>query len=313
MSDSLDPISTQNQFIELSSVESEDDAEDVPDIDIPRVASFIPNVLFEPELVIMEAISDIVMFLGDMERTRLYLRALRKDYKSSKIDLITASVTTNTAIDLLQRPHDELMTRVMPMFGNNFQKMISMTFGLLRGHTSGQLDTNIPKFDLVDDQDVELAKVFDFTMLPFLQILDDLADKLNSGPSPLSRSSKYGNYDPDAALHQQSFRSGWQQCHILLSKAFSDISFILGLARVIGLDCGGWTRLDAIIRLMDDFFRTRESSLHLTFAMRIYMDINFTLGSDTSRGHQYLGETARRMVKTLEQRPSVEGTIPHFR
>lgn len=118
--DPSDPITTQNQFTELSSDESEDNAEDVPDIDIPRVAS--SNLSFEPEMVMMEAINAIVMFLGDMERTRVYLGALWRDYKSGKIDLITASVTTNTAIQIMQRPHDKLMKRVMPVFGDDLRQ-----------------------------------------------------------------------------------------------------------------------------------------------------------------------------------------------
>jgi hypothetical protein len=305
------PIPTQNQFTELSD-ESEDDAEDVPDIDIPRVVSSNPNMSFEPEMVIMEAINAIVMFLGDMERTRVYLGGLWKDYKSGKIDLITASVTTNTAIDLLQRPHDELMRRVMPVFGNDFQRMIIMTFGVLRGHTSDRLDTDLPNFDLVDDQDIELGKIYDFMMLPLVQVFVDLADKINSGAQPFPNSGQYGKYDPNADFSKLSFRSRWQQYYILLSKMFPNICFLL---MAVGGDDQvkyGWD-MDGVIRLMSQFANTKEISFHLTFTIRIYMDINFILGSDTNRGRYYLHETAVRMIETLEQRPSVEGPIPHFR
>jgi len=268
---------------------------------------------FEPELVVMEAISAIVMFLGDMERVRAYLGGLWRDYKSGKIDLITASVTTNTAIEILQRPHDQLMRRVTPVFGNNFQKMVSMTFELLRGHKTGQLHTDIPNFDLVDDQDIELGRLYDFMMLPLVQICDDLADKLDSGPSAFPISSQYGNHDPDAALGKLSFRSRWQQYHILSSDAFTHIGFLLGFAVGLASQADYIFSPDASIRLIDRFIRTKELSFHLTFAMRIHMDINFILGSDTSRGRQYLHETIVRMIDTLSQRPSIEGTIPHFR
>lgn len=144
-----DPITTKNQFVQLSADDSEDDAEDVPDIDIPRVASSMPNMSFEPEMVLMEAVSDIVMLLGDMERVRLHIEGLWKDYKSGHIDLMTAAVTTNTALDILQRPHDKLMARIMPLFDHDFGKMLTLISRLLRGHMTGQFEVNMPNSTLL--------------------------------------------------------------------------------------------------------------------------------------------------------------------
>jgi hypothetical protein len=310
--DSSEPISIRNQFTELSSDESEENAEDVPDIDIPRVAFSIPNMSFEPEMVVMEAISAMVMFLGDMERVRGDLEGLWKDYKSGKIDLITASVTTNTAIEILQRPHDQLMKRIMPVFGNDFQKMITMTFGLLRGLKTG--DTDIPNFDLVDDQDTKSEKMYDFLMLPLAQMFGDLLDNLpNSIPSVASpcKSDRYETYDPNALFDKLPCRARWQQYQILLSDVFSDISVLLGHAMGSVPQDNSIFDVDSVVCLMDRFIRTKEISFHLTFAMRIYMDINFILGAEAARGPQYLNETAERMIENLKQRPSVQGDVPH--
>lgn len=147
-------------------------------------------------------------------------------------------------------------------------------------------------------------------MVPFVQIFGRLADLLGSGSSPLSRSGQYGKYDPNAAFDLLSFQARWQQYHVLLSEAFSDIFFQLGFAIGEAQD-DSILKMDGIVRLMDQFIRTREISFHLTFATRIYMDVNFILGANASRGRRYLHETAQRMLETLEQRPSVEGPIPH--
>ena len=267
---------------------------------------------FEPEMVVMEAISAVVMYLGDMERVRAYLGGLWRDYKSGKIDLITASVTTNTAIEILRRPHDKLMKRVMPVFDNNFQKMIIMTFGLLRGHMTG--GTDIPRFDLVDDQDTKTEKIYDFLMLPFIQMFGDLLgnlpESIPSGALPF-KSDRYGKYDPNALFDKLPCRARWQQYHILLSDANSDISVLRGHAMGSVPQDNSIFDVDGVICLMARFIRTKEISFHLTFAMRIFMDINFVLGSEVNRGPQYLYETAERMNESLKQRPSVEGHIPH--
>ena len=301
----MDPIAVHNKYSELSSDDSEDDAEDTPDIDLPRVSSSIPNATFEPEMLRAEAIYAIVMFLGDMERVRLYIEALWKDYKLGDVDLITAAVTTNTAIDLLERPHDELTQRVMPRFDDDFWTMAFSTFALLQGYTTGQIDGNMMAHYLVDERDINMGRIYDYTMLPISQILFCLPD-IDSGKLPI-KSGVNGIYDPDTAFGQLPFRSRWQQYGILLPELFSDIVYGLGHATGSQQNCHAFY-VDAIVRQMDRYIRTREISFQLTFAMRIFMDINFTLGSDASRGRQYLQESARQMIKRLEKRPSVEGT-----
>ena len=246
------------------------------------------------------------MFLGDMERVRLYIEALWKDYKSGDVDLITAAVTTNTAIDLLQRPHDELMQRVMPLFDNHFFKMIVCTFALLQKHTTGQTDGDIVNHQLVDERDINMGRIYDYMMLPFIQIFGYLRE-IDPRTMPTFTSGASGIYNPNADFGQLPCRSRWLQYQILLPELFCDIIHLLDHAIGTQKDCNA-LYVDAIIRQMDHFIRTREISFQLAFAMRIFMDINFTLGSEASRGRQYLHDAAGQVIEVLEQRPSVEGT-----
>ena len=94
-------------------------------------------------------------------------------------------------------------------------------------------------------------------MVPFVQIFRRLADLLGSGSSPLSRSGQDGKYDPNAAFDLLSFQARWQQYHVLLSEAFSDIFFQLGF--VIGeAQDDSILKIDGIVRLMDQLIRTRD-------------------------------------------------------
>jgi hypothetical protein len=274
----MDPITTHNQYSELSGDDSEDDAEDVPDIDLPRVSSSMPHSTFEPQMLRLEAAWAIVMFLGDMERVRRYIEALWKDYKAGDVDLITAAVTTNTAIDLLQKPHDELMQRVMPVFNNDFRELVLCTFALFRGWTTGQMDLNLVVYHLVDERDINLGRVYDHMMIPFIQGFGALACELDADRKPICISGANGNYDPNADFGQLPFRSRWQQYQILLVELFCDILYELGHTTGTQQDDDA-LYVDAVVRQMDRFARTREISFQLTFAMRVFMDINFTLGS----------------------------------
>jgi len=138
-SNSTDPVHLSNHFSELSTddLEEEEDAEDVPDIQLPGVASSTSRSTFEPEMSLAEAINAVMIFLGDMENTRVYIMDLWLDYKLGTVDLVTAAVTTNTALELLQRPHASLMQRVMPTFEHDFITMICAIFSAFRGRPPG--------------------------------------------------------------------------------------------------------------------------------------------------------------------------------
>jgi len=279
----------------------EDDADDVPDIDLPRVASHIPDTSFEPQMVIMEAISAIVMFLGDLYDTKTYLGNLWIDYNAGLVDLITAAVTTNTALDILQKPHDELMKRVMPIFEHDSEQMMYFTFSILCGPEYG-LSKGIPGFDLIDEGDRKLEQIYDLLMLPLVQILEGLANSLTARKIPYPQLGRYGKYDPNAPFHMLGSQARWKQYRILLPELLSDTDFFLAHSVAIADSPLG---IDCITRLLDRFIHTKKISFHLTFALRVFMDINFALGPAASRGRQYLHDTAGRMIGCLASRPSM--------
>jgi len=138
------PETLSNKFAVLDVDDFEEDAEDIPDIQLPGVASSPETTSFEPEMSLGEAVNAVVIFLEDMERTRQYIVALWQDYKLEKVDLITAAVTTNTALELMKKPHDDFVSRVMPVFNHDFQKMIWFTFIALRGHSTGNPNWDMP-------------------------------------------------------------------------------------------------------------------------------------------------------------------------
>lgn len=71
-----DPEIITNKFAVLAVDDFEEDAEDVPDIQLPGVATSTEAASFEPEMSLGEAVNAVVIFLEDMERTREYVIAL---------------------------------------------------------------------------------------------------------------------------------------------------------------------------------------------------------------------------------------------
>lgn len=313
---------SSNQFSALSVNETEEDVEDVPDIQLPTVASSMPNAEFEPEMSPEEAVHAVIIFLEDLETTRLYIMNLWQDYKIHSLDLVTTSVITNTALELLKKPHDDLMQRVLPLFRNDLQVLMWAVFVVLRGQTTFNPAWDMPGFENVDHDDAELGRLYDFIMVPYTQMLDALG-RMNDNridpiykqkTAPIYKPGYYGHYDPDAA--HSSRRARWAQCKILLAESFTDIFYLLN----IGERKSDHTRsdsgreenvftLDETMNLMDQFIKTNKLSLHLAFAMRMLVEINLTLGLDTARGHRHLKDSADNMIRCLESRPAIEGDV----
>jgi hypothetical protein len=319
--DPEDPVAVpiSNHFSGLSVDDLEEDAEDIPDIQLPGVTS--STLSSEPEMSLVEAMIAVMIFLGDMENTRVYIMDLWRDYKAGAVDLVTAAVTTNTVLELLERPHANLMERVMPTFHWDFNLLICAIYLVIRPREVGQSE-GIPLFKQVDGKDLELGLIYDFLMLPFTQSLGGLA-KLIDNETVHIYNGVFGYYDPTSASDKLPFQQRWHHYQLLLTESFTDIFFLLGLGNpdsdynsgqgfpVLGSPQGANIFfVDKTMKLMDKFIRTKEISFHLTFALRILMDINMVLGSKTNRGIDLLRDTATRIVETLKSRPSCECPDP---
>ena len=261
-----------NSFSALSVDETEDDAEDVPDIQLPPVPSSMPNVHFEPEMSVAEAVNAVIIFLEDLETTRVYVMELWKDYKNQALDLVTAAVTTNTALELLKKPHDDLMKRVMPVFNNDFQFMMWAVFVVLRGRTTGQPALDMPAFNLVDPADTNIGHIYDFLMTPFMQNLGGLAQLISDQTVPVYKPGYFGYYNPRADFSKFAFPARWQQYQILLAESFTDIYFLLSVgdpkSKLPGplpksgsgsIQSSNLFFLDETMRLMDRLSRQKSS------------------------------------------------------
>jgi len=315
------PEPLSNKFAALAVDDFEEDAEDVPDIQLPGVASSPDTTSFEPEMSLGEAVNAVVIFLDDMERTREYIIALWRDYKLEKVDLITAAVTTNTALELMKKPHDDFVQRVMPVFNHDFQKMVWLTFIALRGLSTGNPNWDMPSYNEVNSRDIKLARVYDFLMIPFISTLNGFTDLIHDNTVPVCRAGHWGIYDPTANFGKMPFLERWEQYQILLAESFTDMYFLLGLGDprqqlpnplpISGSPQGAnMFFVDETLVMTDKFIKTKEVSFRFAFAMRVLIDINFTLGPAANRGRQLLNNTAENMVKCLKSRSSVEGSDP---
>ncbi|WVQ98197.1 hypothetical protein IAU59_005319 [Kwoniella sp. CBS 9459] len=317
-----------NMFAALDIQEDEYTAEDLPDIFVPEPSGRPPDaptrVTFAPEPDVEELVVRMLAFFEDMHDIRDEIIALWGGYKSGEIDLITASVTTNTALELLRSSHDDVVKTVLPAFDNDLPRLMAVIYNLLISVFSrpGSRAEGPPLFQLLDDSDWVKTAIYDHLLIPLHQILGGMSDLIQDGVVPIYKPGHCGNYDPTLKFYSLPFSKRWHQSLIIMSETFTDY-FLLNMmgndndkqvlpsSQVIGDETrGNLFFIDEIAREMNRFSTTKDLSLLPMIHCQVFIDLNFVMGSSADKGSKELKRGAADMLSTLRQRRVIEPKAP---
>lgn len=222
--------SSANPFNPLAeaALSSEDDHEDDEDIPLgppprpDRLIVRVEGVSADVEMSINEAIFSLVAFLRDVTAVRNYLAELWVSYRARQIDLMTAAITTNTALELLRRPHDDILANVMPAFDDDITRS---AFYLLHIHSQNASTFKggpIRNFTDIDESDKVLTSCYDCLLLPNLLTMLDLGQTITNGLPARYDGVRHGWYDPMwGNKPKASFHDRHRQGSALLMETFS--------------------------------------------------------------------------------------------
>lgn len=123
-------VSIANRFADFNvgaddsgGIADTDDMEEMPDIHLPppprdqaSSGAFSSRDEFGVEMSKEEGAIRALAFLVDVHTVRDHLKTLWTDYRDGKVNLITAGITANTALELLKKGHDNLAEHIVPLF-----------------------------------------------------------------------------------------------------------------------------------------------------------------------------------------------------
>ena len=142
----------------------------------------------------------IFYLFDDSERIRTFLLQTWKDYGSNTIDLTTASLTTNTALDLVREQCDEFVKKYPDMDGLKGATQIIWIMATIADGT-GPNYTQQPG----DSFNYELMDVATWCLLPTYQLLDAFTRVLTLKNVPVYN-GQYGWYNPNLDRSKMSVR-----------------------------------------------------------------------------------------------------------
>ena len=281
-----DATALTNLFSHLVVEEPEEPSkEGTPKSNTQRVLSetkqIAPSSLAEPlQSVIVEPPDVIVLCLySDLKSLRSHVQELWTDYMSGKTDLLSVSITTNTAFVLARRWEDE----------------VNSALPTARGAAK------ILKVLQIDIEGTDLSEYPSLTQESmYLAAYKHLAATMTSFPRASSSSSfsfpplESGEYDSTTDRTQTSEAERFREDQLILGHLLANLHF-LDTSEVPA------PAKDELSSGLQDFLKKKKISVWATFATQILLDIVHITRPNMMKACDHVREVGSHMVDSLEQ------------
>ncbi|KAJ3043595.1 hypothetical protein HDV00_004696 [Rhizophlyctis rosea] len=212
-------------------------------------------------------------FFQDLHAIRSFLIDTWSQYHARKIDLITATVTTNTAFEVVRSLHQELISLIPSLEDNRYEPVANMMlvhYWTSRGEEVKPINTNnlyLP----------EVAPFSDFAFYHTFDILNSFCKSNTAGVLPPQRTDLAGVYDPSVERNSLTPKEQLQDGALLSS--------LLPNFRALGLNFEARFLYDELTKEFGAMCVTKHISLLAVYAAQIFLDIHHILRA-VSQAHQ---------------------------
>ncbi|CAD6911055.1 unnamed protein product [Tilletia controversa] len=281
----------------------------------PSAAAQAAKAQFDLKQSIDEAIMSAFAFFVDLMEMREYISTLWKKFRAGTADLMVTSITTQLAMEMLRRPHDELLDRILPLFDELRGEYVACDNSLevmlvhLLNTTCGQQiqdykpQTSLPSYKNVKENDITTQTAFEAFLIPIYQVLKRVVQDPSKFPYPYLIDD---GVDTSVGSEASPFLK-WRQLENLLYNSYADylilFRYFTGTLKE-GLQF--FTEADEMANTLYESIQLGRPTLVACFAAQIFIDINFILGDDTVRAHVELKAGAEQMLKVLKDRKERE-------
>lgn len=242
------------------------------DLEIPKVEKDMEE----------EKLFAIFCLFEDLGRLRTYLSRVWVEYKLGIVDLITASVTTNTAFQLAIRTQEELLVNY-PQLGD-YQNVLSTVMGLVAKDQGGDETLELE----VDDH------IAEWLFAPAHSLLDSFCDVLDSRQVPLMKRGHFGVYNPRTVRSKLNDVQKHQEDLVLLIELLPEFCFIAKYKIHL-------FATDELTRGLCKMALTTEIPVWLTFATTVFLDIHHFLREKVDKGFEELRTIGSHATSTLDK------------
>ncbi|KAL8825838.1 MAG: hypothetical protein Q9191_004167 [Dirinaria sp. TL-2023a] len=248
----------------------------------------------------------VFCFFEDLHRIQDLLKATWREYKEGRLDLMTCTMTTNFAFDLVRRAEEDVISQAPGLLGKprSYEAISALIFYVdsLKG---GKAPLN--EAQEFEDQ-LKITPFDEFVYLSTARILiefEQLSAMKIAFPQPVPSVRMSYISRPDLLELPQVKK--WEQEDEFLSQLLMDMSLNDDISKAM-IEITKRRKASAQDELSKGFYSLRregEVSTWIVFAARVLLDIRDIMGKDISRGYREQVKAGCAAYKTLDL--AVEG------
>ncbi|KAH0359655.1 hypothetical protein KCU65_g9838, partial [Aureobasidium melanogenum] len=225
--------------------------------------------------------------LADIDTIREHIKSVWDLYRDKLIDLHAASITTNTAVELVRLMQEDYDKR-FPDHAD-FEGLVTIFYGtqcIHQGEDPEHKETPDDPFNFA------MYEVADEILLPAYVIMSSLSDISNPREIPIYKSGHFGHRDLSTTWSQKSPRGKFEDDKLVMLEAFAGLR-ALAMNQPLAED--------ELIRGIREMTPGKKVPLWLVFAAQNFLDIQHVMGDDVSRALTELQSGAALIEASLAQ------------
>lgn len=200
------------------------------------------------------------------------------DYRQGKTDLMSASITTNTALALARLAIEEVETQIQAEISE--AEISGRTYHLfcLRSEMHSH----------------DCSRAVDFCYRDVKALLQAFCDVLEPSQLPQYKYDEaiFGTYDPTRDRTKMSGLEQWKEDTVVLMRALPNFPLLEKAHEAIPVE-------DELTTGLREMTKTKRVTLWLSFAAQVYLDIHHVLRADVDQGSRNLKLTCLRAKKII--------------
>ncbi|KAH7396155.1 hypothetical protein BKA66DRAFT_438117 [Pyrenochaeta sp. MPI-SDFR-AT-0127] len=245
----------------------------------------------ERTINIGESFFAFYLLIGDLNRLRTEVSHAWARYKHGMNDLVTAALTTNTAVDLARSMTDDSKSTFAKHGGAH--RMLQVYYAaqcLAAGSSEGH------KARPGDDMNFSQYKLAEALFWPASQLLTAFCDVVKENPNPEMKRGFYGEYTPHSDCDSKRDREKYLEDKVLLLEMLPEFYYYCRVTEPSPPPVE-----DELTRGLRTMFKTKEPNLPLVFATTLFLDIHHILRHEAEFGFKWLTDVTQFVQGDIEE------------
>lgn len=245
-----------------------------------------------------QAFLRLLCLFHDLQNWRAFISETWREYRDLKIDLMTASIVTDGALQLARELVDEVVDswpRELPDGDLELQESLYTAACVAREVN----ETPSPGLTF----NAAMADIADWCYIPTATLLRSLVPVIQADSVPVLRPGALGTYDPNADRAGMSVVERFDEDKLLLMELLPELCMMHAFNMHLPVS-------DEITAGLLEFVRDRRPSLWLSFAAQILLDTNHIMRSSRLGAFGDLRMSGLRIARTIEDFWKLSETHP---